>query len=131
MVGGLVEQQQVGPLVNQQRQHQARFLTARKRTARHQRLFAGKAEAAEMVAQVLLTRLRIEPHEVLERRLIGAQLLYLVLGEIAQREIARRFNHLYGREPGFEDKETIATGTRAAARGGFTTVCCMPISACR
>ena len=30
------------------------------------------------------------------------------------------------REPGFEHEETIATGTRAAARGGFTTVCAMP-----
>jgi len=33
--------------------------------------------------------------------------------------------HCHLREPGFEDKETIATGTRAAARGGFTAVCCM------
>src|SRR5574341_257389 len=30
------------------------------------------------------------------------------------------------REPGREDKETIATGTRAAAAGGFTAVCAMP-----
>ncbi len=34
--------------------------------------------------------------------------------------------HCHLREPGFEEKETIATGTKAAARGGFTTVCCMP-----
>src|SRR5579859_4577642 len=34
--------------------------------------------------------------------------------------------HAHLREPGFEAKETIATGTRAAARGGFTTLCCMP-----
>jgi len=34
--------------------------------------------------------------------------------------------HCHLREPGFEHKETIATGTLAAARGGFTTVCCMP-----
>jgi dihydroorotase len=33
--------------------------------------------------------------------------------------------HCHLREPGFEHKETIETGTRAAARGGFTTVCCM------
>jgi dihydroorotase len=33
--------------------------------------------------------------------------------------------HCHFREPGFEDKETIATGTKAAALGGFTTVCCM------
>ena len=31
--------------------------------------------------------------------------------------------HCHLREPGFEDAETIATGTRAAAAGGFTTVC--------
>src|SRR3972149_831893 len=34
--------------------------------------------------------------------------------------------HCHLREPGYEQKETIATGTRAAARGGFATVCCMP-----
>lgn len=34
--------------------------------------------------------------------------------------------HTHLREPGREDKETIASGTRAAVRGGFTTVCCMP-----
>ncbi len=34
--------------------------------------------------------------------------------------------HCHLRQPGFEDKETIATGTRAAARGGFTTIACMP-----
>jgi dihydroorotase len=34
--------------------------------------------------------------------------------------------HCHLREPGFEEKETIATGTKAAARGGFTTICCMP-----
>ena len=34
--------------------------------------------------------------------------------------------HTHLREPGFEHKETIATGTLAAARGGYTTVCAMP-----
>ena len=34
--------------------------------------------------------------------------------------------HCHLRQPGDEDKETIATGTRAAARGGFTLVCAMP-----
>ncbi len=34
--------------------------------------------------------------------------------------------HVHLREPGQEDKETIATGARAAARGGFTTIACMP-----
>lgn len=34
--------------------------------------------------------------------------------------------HVHLREPGGEQKETIETGTLAAARGGFTTVCAMP-----
>lgn len=34
--------------------------------------------------------------------------------------------HVHLREPGFSQKETIATGTAAAARGGYTTVCSMP-----
>ena len=34
--------------------------------------------------------------------------------------------HTHLRDPGFEYKEDIASGTRAAARGGFTTVCAMP-----
>ncbi len=34
--------------------------------------------------------------------------------------------HVHFREPGFTDKETIATGSRAAAKGGYVTVCAMP-----
>ncbi len=34
--------------------------------------------------------------------------------------------HVHLREPGFEHKETIATGARAAVRGGYTTICAMP-----
>jgi dihydroorotase len=34
--------------------------------------------------------------------------------------------HVHLREPGYEAKETVATGVRAAVRGGFTTVCAMP-----
>jgi len=34
--------------------------------------------------------------------------------------------HVHLREPGFEHKETIATGCASAAAGGFTAVCCMP-----
>jgi len=34
--------------------------------------------------------------------------------------------HAHLREPGFEESETIATGSRAALRGGFTTICAMP-----
>ena len=34
--------------------------------------------------------------------------------------------HTHLREPGFREKETIESGARAAARGGFTTICAMP-----
>ncbi len=34
--------------------------------------------------------------------------------------------HVHLREPGYPEKETISTGTRAAVRGGFTTIACMP-----
>src|SRR5947199_8818282 len=34
--------------------------------------------------------------------------------------------HVHLREPGFEHSETIESGARAAAAGGFTSICCMP-----
>ena len=34
--------------------------------------------------------------------------------------------HVHLREPGFSYKETIETGTKAAAHGGYTTICPMP-----
>ena len=34
--------------------------------------------------------------------------------------------HVHLRQPGFDNKETVATGTAAAAAGGFTSICCMP-----
>ena len=34
--------------------------------------------------------------------------------------------HVHLRDPGFEEKETVETGARAAARGGFTTILAMP-----
>jgi len=37
--------------------------------------------------------------------------------------------HVHLREPGEEHKETIVSGTQAAAAGGFTTICCMPNTA--
>ena len=37
--------------------------------------------------------------------------------------------HVHLREPGFEYAETIESGSRAAAAGGFTSICCMPNTA--
>lgn len=34
--------------------------------------------------------------------------------------------HCHLREPGFEEKETIKSGSAAAVKGGYTTICCMP-----
>src|SRR5208283_121839 len=34
--------------------------------------------------------------------------------------------HVHLRQPGFEHAETIESGSRAAAAGGFTSICCMP-----
>jgi len=51
-------------------------------------------------------------------RVIDARGLYILPGLIDM--------HVHLREPGQEYKETIKTGTMAAAAGGFTAVCCMP-----
>jgi len=51
-------------------------------------------------------------------KIIDAKRMFVVPGLIDM--------HVHLREPGFEYKETIKTGTAAAIRGGFTTVCCMP-----
>jgi len=52
------------------------------------------------------------------RQVIDAARLVVVPGLIDM--------HVHLREPGYEAKETIATGSRAAAKGGFTTICPMP-----
>jgi dihydroorotase len=51
-------------------------------------------------------------------RVIDAEGMYVMPGFIDL--------HVHLREPGYEYKETIATGALAAARGGFTTICPMP-----
>jgi dihydroorotase len=53
-----------------------------------------------------------------ELRIINAEGMFVIPGLIDM--------HVHLREPGFEYKETIKTGTEAAIRGGFTTLCCMP-----
>jgi dihydroorotase len=73
----------------------------------------------------------IGEREAVERRLAELRLPpeRLRTIQLAEREIlAPGFVDLHAhlREPGFEAKETIASGAAAAARGGFTTLCCMP-----
>ncbi len=57
-------------------------------------------------------------HHESESKTIDAAGLYVFPGLIDM--------HTHLREPGFEYKETIKTGTMAAVKGGFTTVCSMP-----
>ncbi len=83
VVGGLVEQQQVGPLPDDQRQRQPRLLAAGEAPHRGIDHVAAEIEAAEKVAQVLLACPPVDCAQMLERRLVGAQLLELVLREIA------------------------------------------------
>jgi len=79
-----------------------------------------------------ITEIRMEGHGDAEKRsnrdsspshreglrIINAKEMFVIPGLIDM--------HVHLREPGFEYKETIKTGTQAAIRGGFTTVCCMP-----
>jgi dihydroorotase len=61
----------------------------------------------------------IAPHlDIAAERIIDVRGLVVVPGLIDM--------HVHLREPGYEAKETVATGVRAAVRGGFTTVCAMP-----
>lgn len=59
-------------------------------------------------------------YEILEEsdKVIDASNLWVIPGMIDL--------HVHFREPGYEYKETIETGSKSAAKGGFTTVCCMP-----
>ncbi|MFP4163015.1 MAG: dihydroorotase [Chitinispirillaceae bacterium] len=58
------------------------------------------------------------PQEYKDARVVDAAGMWVVPGLMDM--------HVHLREPGREDKETIATGTQAAAVGGFTAVACMP-----
>jgi dihydroorotase len=87
------------------------------------RVFAGLGPDAALADQV--GDVRIADGRVVEigRGLVGGRAvdvrdLWVVPGLIDL--------HVHLREPGHEYKEDIATGTRAAAAGGFTTICCMP-----
>lgn len=65
------------------------------------------------------TIVKVEPHLLDEaEKIIDAEGLFVMPGFIDL--------HVHLREPGFEYKETIKTGTMAAARGGYTTICPMP-----
>jgi dihydroorotase len=74
----------------------------------------------DMAADVRITNGRVVEigRGLVAPRIIDVKDLWVVPGLIDL--------HVHLREPGQEYKEDIETGTRAAASGGFTTVCCMP-----
>lgn len=90
----------------------------------------------------LLKNLRIANSKQVSTQLQDIRILEGIINQIGQlsaieNEIIYDFNgafvspgwmdmHVHLREPGFEHKETIVSGTNAAAFGGFTAVACMP-----
>jgi dihydroorotase len=73
--------------------------------------------------------------QAVDVRIVGGRIVELGRGLIGTRIVDVRDLwvvpglidlHVHLREPGQEYKEDIETGTRAAAAGGFTTICCMP-----
>jgi dihydroorotase len=100
----------------------ARFQTGRKQLAIRGGRIVDPSQGLDMVGDVLLAHGRVvavgpdvgrEAEEAIDAR-----------GLVVCPGLVDIHCHL--REPGMEHKETIQSGTMAAARGGFTTVCCMP-----
>ncbi len=91
MVGRLVQQQQVGPEIRHQSQHQPSLLAAGKRRDRLEHSIATEAKSCEKVAQLLLCcpRCRFGAHtsQVLEGRVAWRQLFELVLREISSAQV--------------------------------------------
>ena len=81
------------------------------------------AQCIDIVGDLLISKGRVEGIEKSIGAVEGAQVIEAG-GMVVSPGLIDLHCHL--REPGLEYKETIASGTRAAARGGFTTVCAMP-----
>ena len=81
------------------------------------------ARGVDMIGDLLLSEGRVSGVEKSIGAVDGARVI-----EAAGMVVSPGFIdlHCHLRDPGLEYKETIATGTRAAAKGGFTTVCAMP-----
>ncbi len=80
----------------------------------------GKIKEVRMKGQGARGKVQISEHRTQnsELRTIDAGGMYVLPGLVDM--------HTHLREPGYEYKETIRSGTAAAVKGGFTTVCAMP-----
>src|SRR6476659_8481956 len=85
----LVEQQQVRALADDQRQREPRLFATGEALDFRCRHVAADVEAAELIAELLLARVGLEPCKMPQRRLARAQLLDLVLREIAELQLLR------------------------------------------
>jgi dihydroorotase len=81
------------------------------------------AQGVDIVGDLLISEGRVSGIEKSIPSSNGARVIDAV-GMVVSPGFIDLHSHL--RDPGLEYKETIATGTRAAAKGGFTTVCAMP-----
>jgi dihydroorotase len=70
------------------------------------------------ITEVVTTKPKQKGNDKKQARVIDATNMLVLPGLVDM--------HVHLREPGFEHKETIKTGTMAAVKGGVTTVCCMP-----
>ncbi|CUI62666.1 Uncharacterised protein [Achromobacter sp. 2789STDY5608621] len=89
VVAGFVQQQQVGLLPDDQRQRQASLFAAGHRADLAVDRVAREAEAAQVIAQLLLAGFRRQPRQVGQRRAVHVQHVELVLVEVADRQPAR------------------------------------------
>jgi hypothetical protein len=85
----LVEEQQVRACAHDQCEREPCLLAAREACDLGGRHVAPEIEAAEVVAQFLLARLRLQAGEMPQRRLVEPQLLDLMLREIAEPQMLR------------------------------------------
>src|SRR5271165_4789284 len=79
------------------------------------------SQAMDRITNLLVTDGRIAAYDAAPT---GEETVIEAAGKIVAPGLIDMHVHL--REPGFEDDETIATGTAAALAGGFTSIVCMP-----
>lgn len=93
------------------------------------RIFLKNAKIIEKENQLKLVNVLIEDKKIraIDNKEYQADTVIDLKGKLLMPGLVDIHVHL--REPGFTEKETIKTGTKAAAKGGFTTICAMPNTA--